>query len=241
MELHRHFFLLGIDYPRTEKREKNQELQIFKKCKNLRLSWFWAWFGFGLISGSLLSSGSVFGIGITLGLSLKDRLGLLLNQGFIFERLLKSSIQYLILLILKGCHHLWGSFIFWCLVTSLMCSANLQSTNTSHSWIDIVYTKHKRKGWFKGDSAVKSLCWHRVSCLWLSDPDLLRFVAAPQFYHFLGRTRSRLVFETGNRNCSMSLTSRRKISTGFSGWSVRSGSKRRRLTRGSWKLLRSPF
>jgi hypothetical protein len=32
---------------------------------------------------------------------------------------------------------------------------------------------------FNGDSTAKSPCWHRVSSLWPSDPDLLRFAAVP--------------------------------------------------------------
>ena len=46
----------------------------------------------------------------------------------------------------KGWHHPSGSFIYWAHVTSLACKANVQSTNTYHTWIDIVYTNHKRKG-----------------------------------------------------------------------------------------------
>ena len=37
---------------------------------------------------------------------------------------------------------------YWAHVTPLTCKAKVQSTNTSHTWIDIVYTNHKRKGAF---------------------------------------------------------------------------------------------
>ena len=53
-------------------------------------------------------------------------------------------------LFFKGCHHTSGSFIYSAHVTSLTCKANVQSINTSHTWIDIVYTNHKRKGRFAG-------------------------------------------------------------------------------------------
>ena len=44
----------------------------------------------------------------------------------------------------KGCHQLSESFIFWAHVTSLTYSANVQSTNAPHTWIDIAYTHHKK-------------------------------------------------------------------------------------------------
>ena len=47
---------------------------------------------------------------------------------------------------LKGWHHPGRSFIDWAHVTSFTFKANLQSTNTSHTWIDIVSTNHKKKG-----------------------------------------------------------------------------------------------
>ena len=39
-----------------------------------------------------------------------------------------------------SCYLLGGSFIYWAHVTSLTCKANVQSTKTSHTWIDFVYT-----------------------------------------------------------------------------------------------------
>ena len=44
----------------------------------------------------------------------------------------------------KGCHHPGGSFIYWAHVTSLTCKVTVPSINTSHSWIDIGFTNHKR-------------------------------------------------------------------------------------------------
>ena len=38
----------------------------------------------------------------------------------------------------KGCHHPGGSFIYWAHVPSLTSKANVQSTITSQTWIDIV-------------------------------------------------------------------------------------------------------
>ena len=46
----------------------------------------------------------------------------------------------------KGCHLHGGSFVYCAYVTSLSCKANVESTNASHTWVDIVYTNHKRKG-----------------------------------------------------------------------------------------------
>ena len=51
----------------------------------------------------------------------------------------------------KGCHHPGGSFICWAHVTCLPCKANVQST---HLWIDIAQTNHKRTVDLNGDSAV---------------------------------------------------------------------------------------
>ena len=51
-------------------------------------------------------------------------------------------------LLLKECHHPVGSFIILAHATSLTCKENVQSTNTSHPRIDIVYTNHERKGRF---------------------------------------------------------------------------------------------
>ena len=39
---------------------------------------------------------------------------------------------------LQDCHHSGGSFIYWAHVASLTCEANVQSTNSSHSWINFV-------------------------------------------------------------------------------------------------------
>ena len=38
-------------------------------------------------------------------------------------------------------------FIYWSHGTSLTCKANVQSDNTSHTWIEIVFANHKKKGW----------------------------------------------------------------------------------------------
>ena len=46
----------------------------------------------------------------------------------------------------KGCHLYGFFFIYWAYATTLKCKANVQSTNASHTWVDIVYTNHKRKG-----------------------------------------------------------------------------------------------
>ena len=67
----------------------------------------------------------------------------------------------------KGCHRPGGSFIYWAQLTSLTSKANALSTNPSHKWTDKLYSNQK------------SPCWHRVSCLWPSDPDLLWFAAIP--------------------------------------------------------------
>ena len=45
-------------------------------------------------------------------------------------------------------HHPGVSFINWAHVPSLTCKANVQSTKTSLSWIDIVDTNHKKRGKF---------------------------------------------------------------------------------------------
>ena len=51
-------------------------------------------------------------------------------------------------------------------VTSLTFKANVLSTNTSHTWIDIVHTHHERKGRFLTEiPSVKSPLWHWVSSL----------------------------------------------------------------------------
>ena len=46
------------------------------------------------------------------------------------------------------CHHSVGCFIYWVHVTSLTCKANVQSTETSPTRIDIVYTQSQVKGRF---------------------------------------------------------------------------------------------
>ena len=55
--------------------------------------------------------------------------------------------QQLKVVFFKGCHHP-GGFFYWALITSRTGKANVQSTNTSHTWIDVVYRNHETKGTF---------------------------------------------------------------------------------------------
>ena len=55
-----------------------------------------------------------------------------------------------------------GSFIHLAQVTSLTCKVDEQSTNSSHTWIDIFYPNPRTRVEFNGDSIVKRLCFHRV-------------------------------------------------------------------------------
>ena len=62
----------------------------------------------------------------------------------------------------KGCQHPGGSFIYWALVTSLTCKANVQSTYTSHQLLTLCTQITRWRVDISGDSAVKSPGWHQV-------------------------------------------------------------------------------
>ena len=84
-----------------------------------------------------------------------------------------------VVLFFNGRHHPGGSFDYWAHVTL---KANVLSTNTSHTWINFVFTNHRGQVHFNGESTAKSPCWLRVSNRWPSDPDLLWFAPIPSLH-----------------------------------------------------------
>ena len=84
----------------------------------------------------------------------------------------------------------WAVSFFWDHVTSFTCKANEQSTSASVTWINFVYTNHKKTGRFLTQI---NPCWCWVSNLPASDQVLFwNFEATPTptgFGHFHGFTR----------------------------------------------------
>ena len=87
---------------------------------------------------------------------------------------------------------LFGSFNYRAHVTSLTCKANVHSTNTSHTWNDIVFTNPRGREDFNGDYLVKSLLAPSFELVTFRprSSSISSFTFLTGFGHFYGSIRS---------------------------------------------------